>query len=88
MKEEDSCPPFHLAIPSNDLEQSRRFYGEILGCPQGRTDPAKWIDYNFYGNQLVAHFASADYHPKSNTIDGLPVPHFGLFLTVEQLKEV
>ncbi len=80
--------PFHLAIPSNDLQKSRQFYGEILGCQQGRTDPAKWIDYNFYGNQLVAHFATSAYCPKTFIIDNIPVPNFGVYLTAGQLKTV
>ena len=82
------CPPFHHAIPSNDLPKSKQFYGDILGCPQGRTDPAKWIDYNLYGNQLVAHFATEEYIPVTTLVNNLPVPNFGLFLNEQQLQEV
>ena len=56
---QEEYPSFHHAIPTNDLAKSKLFYGDILGCPQGRTDPAKWIDYNIYGSQLVAHFATS-----------------------------
>lgn len=61
--------PFHLAIPSNDLQKSRQFYGEILGCQQGRTDPANGLSYKLYGNQLVAHFATSAYCPKTFIIE-------------------
>lgn len=80
--------PFHLAIPTNDLAKSKKFYGEILGCPQGRTDPEKWIDYNFFGNQLVAHFATSAYTPQSQVIDNFPVPYFGVNLTKETIDEL
>ncbi len=74
--------PFHLAIPVDDLKAARHFYGEILGCPQGRTD-ALWTDYDLFGHQLVIH-----YKPKSegathhNPVDGhdVPIPHFGVVL--------
>jgi len=74
--------PFHLAIPVYDLDAARHFYGEILGCPEGRTDPM-WTDYNLYGHQLVIHYQaksdakSIDGH---NPVDGhdVPIPHFGV----------
>lgn len=72
--------PFHLAIPVDDLAAARQFYGEVLGCPVGRSSDS-WIDFNFHGHQLVVHKA-----PKSaihrNPVDGddVPVPHFGLVL--------
>ena len=49
--------PFHLAFPVRDLEEARRFYGELLGCTEGRSAPGKWCDFNFYGHQIVAHVA-------------------------------
>jgi hypothetical protein len=45
---------FHLAIPVADLAASRRFYGGVLGLPEGRSAP-RWIDFNCYGHQLVCH---------------------------------
>ncbi|SPU49068.1 dioxygenase [Bordetella trematum] len=53
-----AIPPFHLAFPVRDLAEARRFYGELLGCPEGRSSP-EWIDFNFYGHQIVAHLALA-----------------------------
>ncbi len=74
--------PFHLAIPVDDLQAARQFYGVILQCKEGRTAEL-WTDYDFYGHQLVIH-----YKPKSeevlhhNPVDGhdVPVPHFGVVL--------
>ncbi|MDN3596471.1 VOC family protein [Zunongwangia endophytica] len=75
--------PFHLAIPVYDLEACRKFYGDILGCGEGRSSD-HWVDFNFFGHQLVIH-----YKPKeeiasehSNPVDGksVPVPHFGVVL--------
>jgi extradiol dioxygenase family protein len=81
-------PPFHLAFPVDDLEAARRFYGELLGCPEGRSSD-RWIDFDLHGHQIVAHLAP-DAAPRraSNPVDGedVPVPHFGLVLSMEEWK--
>ncbi len=74
--------PFHIAFPVDDLPAARRFYGEVLGCPEGRSS-AQWIDFDLYGHQIVAHLAPrrvGDEH--ANPVDGhdVPVPHFGVVL--------
>lgn len=83
--------PFHLAFPVHDLEAARAFYGEVLACPQGRED-THWIDYNLYGHQIVAHLdeSRATAEAISNAVDGdaVPVPHFGVVLTLEQFDEL
>lgn len=72
--------PFHLAIPVDDLAAARNFYGVVMGCAEGRSSES-WIDFNFFGHQLVVHQA-----PRlavvRNAVDGdqVPVPHFGLVL--------
>ncbi len=74
--------PFHLAFPVHDLDAARRFYGETLGCPEGRSSP-EWIDFNFYGHQIVAHLApEACGGAAVNAVDGhgVPVRHFGIVL--------
>lgn len=77
--------PFHLAFPVDDLSAARRFYGEVLGCPEGRSS-SSWIDFNLYGHQVVAHLVtrSADPHldHESSDVDGhqVPVRHFGVVL--------
>ncbi|MEE3002469.1 MAG: VOC family protein [Planctomycetota bacterium] len=79
-------PPFHLAFPVHDLSAARSFYGDLLGCREGRSDE-RWVDYDFFGHQLVAHLVDVDpaIPPDSNPVDGhdVPVPHFGVVLSWE-----
>jgi extradiol dioxygenase family protein len=79
-------PPFHLAFPVHDLEAARAFYGGLLGCPEGRS-AAHWIDFDFFGHQIVAHYSpEAKPRPHHNPVDGhdVPVPHFGAVLGMAQ----
>ncbi len=83
-----TMPPFHLAFPVDDLAAARAFYGELLGCGEGRSS-AEWIDFDFHGHQIVTHLVprqSAD--AGANHVDGhgVPVPHFGLVLGMEQWR--
>jgi extradiol dioxygenase family protein len=74
--------PFHLAFPVHDLAQARAFWGGVIGCPEGRSS-SEWIDFDFYGHQIVAHLSPASPAPEeSNPVDGhdVPVPHFGVVL--------
>jgi extradiol dioxygenase family protein len=75
--------PFHLAICVRDLAAARAFYGELLGCPEGRS-AGDWVDFDFFGHQLVCHVvAGAGREPSAhNPVDGhdVPVPHFGMVL--------
>jgi uncharacterized protein len=74
--------PFHLAFPVHDLALARKFYGELLGCPEGRSSE-DWIDFNFYGHQIVAHLAANETGlAQRNAVDGhgVPVRHFGIVL--------
>ena len=73
--------PFHLAFPVRDLAEARAFYGGVLGCPEGRSSD-EWIDFDFYGHQIVAHRVVAAGAAGVNPVDGhgVPVPHFGLVL--------
>ena len=83
-----SLPPFHLAFPVDDLAAARRFYGELLGCPEGRSAD-EWIDFDFYGHQIVAHLAPQEVRIRStNPVDGddVPVPHFGIVLPMDEWK--
>ena len=74
-------PPFHLAFPVTDLEQTKHFYGTILGCQQGRS-AARWVDFNFFGHQISAHLVDANQPLPTNPVDGdnVPVHHFGAIL--------
>jgi uncharacterized protein len=83
-----ALPPFHLAFPVHDLAAARAFYGGLLGCREGRSS-AQWVDFDLYGHQIVAHLApqrSAD--AATNHVDGhgVPVPHFGLVLTMPEWR--
>lgn len=77
--------PFHLAIPVHDLGAARAFYSGLLGCREGRS-AKDWVDFDFFGHQLVAHLdpARPGFTPPalSNEVDGkdVPVPHFGIVL--------
>lgn len=76
------CPPFHLAFPVNDLAAARTFYGGLLGCAEGRSSES-WIDFDFYGHQVVAHLSPGEVgKAAANQVDGkdVPVRHFGVIL--------
>lgn len=79
-------PPFHLAFPVTDLEATRTFYADLLGCEVGRS-AERWIDFNFFGHQISAHLVD-DALPEGpcNTVDGkqVPVQHFGAILSPDQ----
>ena len=77
--------PFHLAIPVSNLEKSRHFYKDILGCSLGRSSD-EWIDFNFFEHQLVIHKSNSIQENKYNSVDGhdVPIPHFGVILDWEQ----
>jgi uncharacterized protein len=83
-----TLPPFHLAFPVDDLAEARRFYGELLGCPEGRS-AEEWIDFDLYGHQIVAHLAPGSAPRRAtNEVDGehVPVPHFGVVLPMAEWK--
>jgi extradiol dioxygenase family protein len=81
--------PFHLAFPVHDLAQARKFYGGILGCPEGRSSD-EWVDFNFYGHQIVAHLAPGETGTaQRNAVDGhgVPVRHFGIVLPMAEWQQ-
>jgi extradiol dioxygenase family protein len=91
MSPQAAPPPFHLAIPVDDIGRARQFYGDVLGLAEGRS-AAAWVDWNFYGHQLVTHLAPprADADAGHNQVDGhdVPVPHFGLLLSHPDFHEL
>jgi extradiol dioxygenase family protein len=83
-----SLPPFHLAVPVDDLAAARTFYGDLLGCPEGRSAD-HWVDFDLHGHQIVAHLAPQAVRKRAtNPVDGeaVPVPHFGLVLPMDEWK--
>lgn len=78
--------PFHLAIKTHDLDKARAFYGELLGFEEGRSTDS-WIDWNFFGHQLVTHLDNSLIIDNIiNLVDNknIPVPHFGVVLKWEE----
>lgn len=79
---------FHYAFKVTDIESTRKFYIEILGCEEGRSTET-WIDFNFFGHQLSAHISrqipAADY---CGVVDGVsvPIPHFGCIVSTDQFN--
>jgi extradiol dioxygenase family protein len=78
--------PFHLAIPVHDISVARAFYGGLLACAEGRS-AERWVDFDLFGHQLVAHLAPAEAagDAATNPVDGhdVPVPHFGVVLAMD-----
>ncbi len=82
----ETTPLFHLAFPVHDIAMARSFYGDLLGCPEGRSSE-HWVDFNFFGHQVVAHLAPDEARASaSNAVDGddVPVRHFGVILSMGQ----
>jgi uncharacterized protein len=83
-------PRFHLAFPVRDLAEARAFYGDLLGCPEGRSSD-EWVDFDFFGHQIVAHLSADEAgHKAHNVVDGdnVPVRHFGIILNMNAWKEL
>lgn len=86
MSAETTLTPFHVAVQVRDIDEARAFYGEVIGCAEGRS-AATWVDFNLYGHQFVCHVnpalgkegtLSSHYSPVDG--HGVPVPHFGVVL--------
>jgi extradiol dioxygenase family protein len=86
--------PFHIAVQVRDIAEARRFYGELLGCSEGRS-AASWVDFNLYGHQFVCHLnptlgKSGKLTSHYNPVDGqgVPVPHYGIVLELSDWDEL
>ena len=86
---EGERPRFHFAFPVDDLAAARRFYGDVLGCAEGRSDD-HWVDFDLYGHQIVAHLVERRAERAHNPVDGdeVPVPHFGLLLRPAEWRQL
>jgi uncharacterized protein len=83
-------PRFHLAFPVRDLAEARSFYGNLLGCKEGRSAP-EWVDFDFFGHQIVAHLSTPETGNKAhNFVDGdaVPVRHFGVILNMADWRDL
>ena len=81
--------PFHLAFPVDDLEKTREFYTNVLGCSEGRSSD-RWIDFDMYGHQVVAHLIDKVESVQTNPVDGddVPASHFGVILDMEDWESL
>ena len=81
--------PFHLAFPVDNLEKTREFYTKVLGCNEGRSSD-RWIDFDMYGHQVVAHLIDKVENLQTNPVDGddVPASHFGVILNLEDWEEL
>lgn len=89
-----SLTPFHIAVQVRDIPEARAFYGDILGCSEGRSS-AQWVDFNLYGHQFVCHLnpnlgPAGKLASHFNPVDGqgVPVPHCGVVLRPSQWAEL
>ena len=85
-----SLQAFHIAIPVHDFDAARSFYGKVLGCMERRSG-RRWLEYDLMGHQLVAHLEPDMSLVRLHApIDErhLPVPHFGVVLTMLQWHEL
>lgn len=87
-----SLSPFHLAVQVRNIEEARQFYGEVMGCTEGRSSDA-WVDFDFYGHQFVVHLnpelgATGKVSLLHNPVDSeqVPVPHFGVVLPMDDWR--
>ena len=81
---------FHLAYTVTDLDSARRFYGELLGCQEGRSTET-WVDFNFFGNQLSLHLGEVVKRSKTaSKVDDIsvPIPHFGCVLDWDSFHDL
>ena len=82
--------PFHYAFPVVDIASTRRFYGELLGCTEGRSTET-WVDFDFFGNQISAHIATEMPRQVAHGhVDGIevPIPHFGAILEWDEFDRL
>ena len=88
MENNYSLTPFHVAIPVNDIQTCREFYRSVLKCKEGRSSD-HWVDFDFFGHQLVIHLSDSIKLKYSNPVDGheVPVPHYGVVLHWDQWHE-
>jgi extradiol dioxygenase family protein len=82
--------PFHLAIPAGDLSVATKFYVDVLGCKLGNGEADKWIDVDFWGNELTLHNTDMKLPNERHDVDmgNVPVPHFGVHLDKNVFKKI
>ena len=81
---------FHLAIPAGNIKTALKFYCDILGCKTGNQEEGRWIDINFWGNELTLHETKSKQFRERHDVDmgNVPVPHFGVHLKKEVYEQI
>ena len=81
---------FHLALPAGNLEKTEKFYTEILECKTGNREEGKWVDVDFWGNELTLHQTKMKLPRERHNVDmgNVPVPHFGVHLKKEVFNHI
>ena len=82
--------PFHLAIPAGDLSIATKFYEDILGCTLGNREEGKWVDVDFWGNELTLHKTQTKLPRERHDVDmgSVAIPHFGVHLDKEVFEKI
>ena len=82
--------PFHLAIPAGDLDVAISFYQNILGCKLGNKEEGKWVDVDFWGNELTLHKTHTKLPKERHAVDmgSVSIPHFGVHLDKEVFERI
>ena len=82
--------PFHLAVPAGDLGVATKFYVNVLGCKLGNKEEGKWVDVDFWGNELTLHRTEMKLPNERHDVDmgNVPVPHFGVHLKKDVFNKI
>jgi len=72
---------FHLAYHVTDLQKARLFYGNLLGCREGRSTDT-WVDFDFFGHQISLHLGEPFKTEDTGKVGDhmVPMPHLGVVL--------
>ena len=81
---------FHLALPAGNLQETEKFYTEVLGCKSGNREKGKWVDIDFWGNELTLHQTKMKLPLERHDVDmgNVPVPHFGVHLKKDVYNKI
>ena len=79
---------FHLAVPAGDLADTLPFYTQVLGCASGNSEKGRWIDINFWGNELTLHQSEERLPGVRHDVDmgNVSVPHFGAHMSENEFQ--
>ncbi len=76
---------FHFAYHVSNLETSRHFYSNLLGCKEGRSTDS-WVDFDFFGHQISLHLGKPFETANTGKVAGhmVPMPHMGVILPLDE----